>query len=178
VHAANALPVALSAVALFAVAGACGTSTAPPDAGGVTPSGPQPIGAPCDPSIPMPCVPTGDPCLGVLCGATRVCTQFVTDAGPPCSSGASPCTTSADCDQGLSCGFPVGAGCAAQGQCIDAPLLCENDAAACVTPGPACGCDGLPDPYVAPGYATSPASSPGACAADAGAVPDDAAAQP
>ena len=53
-------------------------------------SGPQPIGAPCDPAIAAPCVPTVDPCLGVHCDPLLLtCVDYVTDAAPPCSSGGS-----------------------------------------------------------------------------------------
>jgi hypothetical protein len=120
-------------------------------------------GEPCDPSAADPCYPTGDPCLGVTCDPTQhICLQYdLEDAGPLCTHNDVPCATSADCATGLSCGFPAGGGCGAQGQCINPAFACDpgEDAAACGTETPACGCDGLPDPFVVPGYASSPVGS-------------------
>jgi hypothetical protein len=157
---------AFALAALPSLALACSTASLAPDAGMDASSGPQPIGAPCDPSIPAPCLPTGDRCLAVVCDpATRTCAERATDAGPPCNGGAAPCTTSADCDVGLSCAFSVAAGCTAAGQCLDPSLLCQNDAAACRASGFSCGCDGKPAANVAPGYAAAPSSGPPPCAA-------------
>ncbi len=157
---------------------ACSNSTTQPDGGVSFPedaaSGPQPVGAPCDPAIASPCLPTGDDCLGVYCDPNaHVCTQYVTDAGPPCNASATPCMTSSACDLGLTCGFPIGAGCGAQGVCIDVALSCEDDAAACSGGGTACGCGGGPVSVVIAGYASGPspsgASVGGPCPADSGA---------
>ncbi len=142
---------------------ACSTSPGPAS-DGVDASGPQGIGATCDPSRADPCLPTGDVCTGVTCDpALRVCLEFATDAGPPCNAGSAPCGSTADCDLGLTCGFPVTGGCSARGTCIDPPLPCENDAASCATAPPVCGCNGLPDPLVVGGYATAPVASTVAC---------------
>jgi hypothetical protein len=89
--------------------------------------------------------------------------QFDTDAGPPCGADVALCATTADCDLGLTCGFPIGGGCTTQGQCINPPLPCQNDASNCGTEPPVCGCDGLPDNVVSPGYAASPVASSIAC---------------
>jgi hypothetical protein len=143
---------------LALMAMACSTSSAPSvglDASG----GP---GYPCDPSAAQPCVPTGDPCVGVAC-VQGLCTQFDLDGGPLCSASGAPCVTTTDCATGLACGFPVPTdgsnGCLAQGRCIDAPLACLADAASCGAETPACGCDGKPDPFVVPGYASSPVAT-------------------
>jgi hypothetical protein len=158
----------------------CSTPSVADDAGGPTDaaSGPQPIGATCDPAIAVPCLPTGDPCLGVRCDPTTLlCASYVPDAAASCSGGQSPCTTDADCDVGLACGFPIGAGCSGvQGFCINPPLLCENDASACGGAGTVCGCGGFPVAILVPGYAAAPtpAGSPGgACSGDAGGSAED-----
>ena len=81
--------------------------------------------------------------------------------------------TSSACNLGLTCGFPIGAGCGAQGVCIDVALSCEDDAAACSGGGTACGCGGGPVSVVIAGYASGPspsgASVGGPCPADSGA---------
>jgi hypothetical protein len=156
--------------------GGCSNSSAAGD-GGVPPvdaaSGPQPLGDPCDPAIASPCLATGDDCLGVYCDPNAlVCVEYVTDAGPPCGAGAAPCATSTDCDLGLTCGFPIGGGCNAQGACVNVPVECEDDAAACQGGGTACACSGLAVPVHVAGYASAPTpsgpSGPGACGPDAG----------
>lgn len=153
-----------AAVAGMQVFVAC-SSSSPAPSNGLDAAAPQAVGAACEPSSPEPCLPTGDVCTGVFCDpALHVCTQFDTDAGPPCNASAAACATSADCDLGLTCGFPVAGGCTAGGRCIDPPLPCENDAASCGTGAPVCGCDGLPDPLVVPGYAVSPVATAMACA--------------
>src|SRR6202044_977672 len=92
----------LVGVAAWALLACTSSSPAAEDAGVDAASGPQPIGAPCDPAIAVPCVPTVDPCLGVHCDPVElVCAEYITDAAPPCNSGAAPCQTTADCDLGL-----------------------------------------------------------------------------
>jgi hypothetical protein len=167
-----ALSLALPACFSTASTGADGGVVAPSDAA----SGPQSVGSPCDPAIATPCLVTGDDCLGVYCDPNAlVCTEYVTDAGPPCNGGSAACKTTSDCDVGLTCGFPAGGGCSASGICIDVPIACEDDAAACPTGGTACGCSGQSVSFVIPGYATGPtpvpsgASSQGTCSStDAG----------
>jgi len=131
---------------------------------GIDAQAPQAVGATCNPASPEPCLPSGDVCTGVTCDPTLlVCTQFDTDAGGPCTADVAPCTTTADCDLGLTCGFPVDGGCGAQGACINPPIPCEEDASSCGTTPPVCGCDGLPDPVLTLGYAASPVASTIAC---------------
>lgn len=165
------------------LAGCSSANVAGIDASVDASSGPQPVGAVCDPAIPVPCVPTGDPCLGVQCDrVSRTCLPYVSDAGPVCGGGTAPCAKTADCDVGLACGFAIGGGCGAPGVCINAPVACQSDAAACAAVGTACGCDGLSVPLIIPGYAASPSSSLGACldagglveaGSDAGSGPGD-----
>jgi hypothetical protein len=171
-----ALPYALVALA-------CSSSSAPAVASGPVDAaaGPQPIGAPCDPSLAAPCLPTGDPCLGVQClpaapGSTAfACSEHeVPDAGATCSGGTTPCATLTDCAAGLTCGFPIGGGCAAEGRCINLPLVCEEDAAACGGVGAVCGCNGLAVPIVIVGYAGAPTPASAASSADAECAGDDA----
>jgi hypothetical protein len=151
------------------LAGCSSASIAEVDASVDAASGPQPVGAACDPAISVPCIPTGDPCLGVTCDPVAlICVAYVSDAGAVCGGGTAPCATTADCDVGLACGFPVGGGCGAKGVCINAPVDCQSDAAACGAMGSACGCDGLTVPVLIPGYAAAPASSLGECGPDAG----------
>jgi hypothetical protein len=149
----------------FAVVAIAACSTAPtPASNGLDAAAPQAVGATCNPSSAAPCLPSGDRCVGVSCDPVlHVCTQFDTDAGPPCGADIAPCTTSADCDLGLTCGFLASGGCSAKGQCINPPIACETDAASCGSEAPACGCNGLPDPFVIPGYATAPVASTTAC---------------
>jgi hypothetical protein len=146
------------------------------DAGVDAASGPQPLGMPCDPAIAVPCLPTGDDCLGVECDpVAHTCNEYVTDAGATCSSGTAPCATTAGCELGLTCGFIVGAGCGAQGICINPPLPCQDDAGACGGAGTVCGCDGQPVSVLIPGYAAGPTPIGGACGPDGGAALDAAA---
>jgi hypothetical protein len=152
-------------VAFFAGCSSTGNAavtTPAPDAA----SGPQPIGAPCDPSIAVPCLGAGDPCLTVACDPlTLVCTQHGGDASAVCNGGAQSCAKNADCDLGLVCAFPLAAGCAGgvTGICLNPPLPCQADAAACATGGTACSCDGATVPIVVPGFATAPTVSAGPC---------------
>ncbi len=78
---------------------------------------------------------------------------------PPNQSEGGPCVTSIDCAGGLVCGYDSKAGCDAQGECV-----VEVSGAA---GPPACGCDGNPVQYVAPGYTSVPVASPTACDEDA-----------
>jgi hypothetical protein len=166
---------------------ACSSSQPAAASVGIDAQAPQAVGAACDPASPEPCLPTGDVCTGVTCDPTlRVCTQFDTDAGGACNADVAPCETTADCDLGLTCGFPVDGGCLAQGRCINPPIPCEDDASSCGSTPPVCGCDGLPDPVFTSGYAASPVASTVACpdggpvfdagagdaGGDAGGVPD------
>ncbi len=77
-----------------------------------------------------------------------------------------------DCDVGLTCGFLIGAGCSAQGVCLDTPVQCQDDAAACGTGGTICACNGQAAAIVLAGYASAPTASgaptQGPCAADSG----------
>ena len=163
--------------ALFTAALLACTSS-PPGASdaGIDAAAPQGIGAPCNPASANPCLPTGDPCLGVACDPVeRVCAEFPTDAGPPCGGGHADCATSADCDEGLVCGFPATQGCSATGQCIDVAVLCQTDASACIASGLACACDGGTVTYVAPGFTSAPSlGKPPCLATDAGTVAADA----
>ncbi len=75
----------------------------------------------------------------------------VADAGAP--DGAA-CVLTTDCVPGLLCGYPIEAGCAAQGVCVPEYLTCPVD-------GPiVCGCDGVTPVGLAciygPGYAAVP----------------------
>ncbi|HEY3822713.1 MAG TPA: hypothetical protein VGL81_36360 [Polyangiaceae bacterium] len=76
--------------------------------------------------------------------------------GPPADAGApegSSCELTTDCVVGLLCGYPIEAGCAAQGVCVPESLTCPVD-------GPTvCACDGTPVGLACiygPGYAAVP----------------------
>jgi hypothetical protein len=78
--------------------------------------------------------------------------------GPPPDAGApqgAPCQLTSDCaNELLLCGYPIDAGCAAQGICVPEDLSCTKD-------GPTvCGCDGITPVGMAciygPGYAAVP----------------------
>jgi hypothetical protein len=148
----------------FALIACFGGSPAPAPSVGIDASAPQAVGAQCDPSSPEPCLPSGDPCTGVACDPTLlVCLQFDADGGPTCTADFAPCTTTANCELGLVCGFAVTGGCTAQGQCLNPPVPCEDDAASCGVGPPVCGCNGEPDAIVILGYAASPVASVIAC---------------
>jgi hypothetical protein len=50
----------------------------------------------------------------------------------------SPCVSTSDCIVSALCGYPIDAGCSAQGICVPEDLSCPTD-------GPTvCGCDGTP----------------------------------
>jgi hypothetical protein len=94
---------------------------------------------------------------------------LATDAGPGGTEGGVPCTTTADCSALTSggmnpyvCGYPLGAGCAAQGVCLPAGPLCNMiTAIACACDGAGVGygeCSGYPN-----GYAGAPTVHTGAC---------------
>jgi hypothetical protein len=76
---------------------------------------------------------------------------------PPTDAGAlegGPCVVTGDCVAGLLCGYPIEAGCAAQGVCVPEDLTCPVD-------GPVvCACDGVSPVGLAciygPGYAVEP----------------------
>jgi hypothetical protein len=88
--------------------------------------------------------------------------QYIEDAGGSCSVGdgaslpavGALCATNADCDGGL-CGFLAVGGCGVTGVCF--PVTSSNG----TLPPPACGCNGLPDPYVTADYVGAPAASAG-----------------
>ena len=125
----------------------------------------QPIGAGCNASLTNPCVPAASACSVVACLAS-VCTVTPVADAPACADVSLPmtntlCDSGADCESGV-CGYLVSEGCSVPGVCV-APV----DASAMLPP--ACGCDGLPDPYVASGFAAAPALSPVACVDGGGA---------
>jgi hypothetical protein len=144
-------------------------SAASSDGGSDATIGPsQAVGAPCNEAIASPCVASTDGCSAVAC-LGGVCTVTPLGENADCADVALPmtntlCDSGAACASGV-CGFLVGEGCSVQGVCVT-PV----DASAALPP--ACGCDGLPDPYVAVGFTASPAASPVACddsgATDAG----------
>jgi hypothetical protein len=72
------------------------------------------------------------------------------DAGSP---EGGPCNLTTDCVVGLLCGYPIAAGCAAQGVCVPEQLTCPID-------GPTvCACDGTGVGLACiygPGYAAVP----------------------
>jgi hypothetical protein len=97
-----------------------------------------------------------------------------TDAGPSGADGGVPCTKTADCfgltSGGMNpyvCGYPLAAGCAAQGTCLPAGPLCNM-------PTPiACACDGTSVGYgecsgYPTGYAGAPTVHTGSCAQEGG----------
>jgi hypothetical protein len=130
----------------------------------------QPLGAPCDSTLTSPCAAAATSCSVNSC-TDGVCSQFLVDASAACAPGDaafpvppinSLCTKSSDCDAGEQCGYLAGGGCGVTGVCV---------APATISVPAACGCTGLPDPYIAPGFTSAPAASPGACddsGADAG----------
>ncbi len=153
----------LGLLAACALPAACSTSSASssPDASiGAS----QPVGAPCDESLPNACAPLDDAgacfvdtCLAGVCRVTPVSAASGAscgDAGSSLPPTNALCATDADCDGGA-CAYYAAGGCATAGVCV-APLSGS-------LPAPACGCDGLPDPYVGDGFTARPASSPGAC---------------
>jgi hypothetical protein len=80
----------------------------------------------------------------------------------PAEPDGGPCVTSVDCAGGLVCGYDPAGGCDAQGECV-AQVAGPSGV-------PACGCDGSPVQYVAPGFTSVPVASPTSCGADSGAV--------
>jgi hypothetical protein len=151
------------AAAMSCLAGCFSSSTTSSDAGLAisldAAGGSQPVGSPCDPSEPSPCVTSGDDCIGVYCDpSARMCEEYVTDAGSRCTSGITVCSSANDCAVGLACGFPIGGGCDASGSCVNLAVECQDDASACTTGGTACGCAGEVTILV-PGYASGPTSS-------------------
>jgi hypothetical protein len=138
---------------------ACSSSNVPAQPDGSV--GPGVPGGPCDPSVgDGGCYPSGDPCLAVACDlATMTCAQLDVDGGALCSANGAPCKTTADCSEGLVCGYPVSGGCSAAGQCVNLAIACQDDDASCSAPAPACGCDGQPDPVLIAGFASAPVGS-------------------
>jgi len=69
------------------------------------------------------------------------CSSNSAPANPPEEAGApqgAPCVLTSDCAVELLCGYPIEAGCAAQGVCVPEDLSCPTD-------GPVvCACDGTP----------------------------------
>jgi hypothetical protein len=156
----------LGILAAFALAG-CSTSddssvtTADASLGAL-----QPLGAPCNSSLPNPCAPAPSDCSINIC-SSGLCAQFIVDGGAACTAfdSAPPpinaiCVTSADCDGGL-CGYYALGGCTATGVCFPAT------APSGTLPPPACGCNGEPDPYITTDFTGAPAASPSPCV-DAG----------
>jgi hypothetical protein len=90
------------------------------------------------------------------------------EAGAPVGSA---CTQSTDCGGEELCGFPVDAGCSAQGVCVMEDFTCQDD-------GPVvCGCDGDPVGLSCewgPGYAPLPvvSTTPGCTAGEGDAGTD------
>jgi len=80
-------------------------------------------------------------------------------------SAGGPCVTSIDCAGGLVCGYDPDGGCASPGECV---AQVSGPAGP-----PACGCDGTPVQYVAPGYTSVPVASPTACEEDSGVTTGD-----
>jgi hypothetical protein len=122
----------------------------------------QPLGAACNASLSNACVAAASSCSINQC-TSGVCLQFIVDAGGVCAvaDAALPfvnslCVTNSDCDGGL-CGYLAVGGCSVTGVCF------PPNASSGTLPSPACGCNGLPDPYVATGFTGAPAASPGAC---------------
>jgi hypothetical protein len=100
--------------------------------------------------------------LSAACLHAGTPTPGAGDAGGP----GGPCTVSDDCSPEDLCGYPIEAGCDAQGICVPQDLTCMND-------GPVvCGCNGGPVGLAClwgPGYAPSPVvSDTPACMPDAG----------
>ncbi len=147
-----AVPVALAGLPSFTACSSVEGAAADASLGAL-----QPPGAACDPALPNACAPGTSTCTANLC-ISGLCTT-VPSNDPTCgdANGIPPtntlCASSADCDGGV-CGFLAGAGCGVTGVCVT-PLVSALPAA--------CGCDGLPDPYVGDGFTARPASSPAAC---------------
>jgi hypothetical protein len=78
----------------------------------------------------------------------------------------SACVTSLDCGGALVCGYDPKDGCDAQGECV---AQVSGPAGP-----PACGCDGSPAQYVAPGFTSVPVASAEPCDFDAGEAGTDA----
>jgi hypothetical protein len=152
----------LAWLACLAAYAACSSnspsSSTPPAADGSF--GPlQPVGAGCNETLANPCLAASTGCSVVACLA-GVCTLTPLAEDPSCADVALPmtntiCDSGAACASGV-CGFLVAEGCSVVGVCVE-PV----DASAALPP--ACGCSGLPVPYVAVGFTAAPASSPGAC---------------
>jgi hypothetical protein len=190
-------PVALAALAPIVPACSSQTnaSSASSDAGEDAAIGPGQLeGAPCDPTLPDPCLQA--PCTVVTCDpGLQVCegtpingpcrttedASFSFDASDDTGTVVVPsCSGVADCppipsslDGGAptlrACAFSAFDGCNAPGVCVipDPPHV--QDGAVLV----ACGCDDQPVAYVTDTQTSAPVQSPSACAAsspgDAGA---------
>lgn len=81
-------------------------------------------------------------------------------SGVPSQALGEACVTSIDCGGGLECGYDPTQGCSAGGTCV--AQISGGEAPA------ACGCDGLPVQYVAPGFTSDPVASPYPCGEDGG----------
>jgi hypothetical protein len=157
---------------------ACSTTSDTADGGEDASIGPgQPVGAPCNASLSNPCAASTTSECGVSSCVGGVCVSYVLEGGA-CGDAALPpvnalCTTNADCDGGL-CGYLATGGCSVTGVCF------AVTASSGTLPPAACGCNGLPDPYVTQDFTGTPAASPGPCvdggpdASDAGGDASDA----
>ena len=89
------------------------------------------------------------------------------DVGAPVEAGG-PCTTNADCDLALLCGFPTSAGCSAAGVCISVfGGGCACDAGGALV----CNCAGdlvTPSCCYPQGYQPFPLAPSDSCAAEGG----------
>lgn len=167
---------------LSSVVPACssnGSSAADVDAGGdgaIAPN--QPLGAPCNPSLPSPCFP-GSPCYEVSCDPTLgVCVEAVIPG--PCASGledgsvfafdsgadvqlvGSGCLSSGECPDEFVCGFLVADACSATGQCVIPEPPTSTGGAVYM----GCGCDGEPVSYVTATQTSAPVASGTPCSAE------------
>jgi hypothetical protein len=159
----------------FVLSAACSVTTEedPSDAGADAPFA-EDTGAPACPACCIgPCtspIPPGD-AIGFPIDASGDLPFF--DAGGPqffadgaeVPDGTTLCVTSIDCPGASVCGYSATAGCeATYGICVGQVSGPSG--------APACGCDGNPVQYVAPGYTLVPVASPVACGLDASAYED------
>jgi hypothetical protein len=188
----------LAALPFCGVVPACNGSAmvdnADADAGDAAIPPDQPLGFPCDPTLPEPCLAPA-PCYSVTCDIVQGCTQSFT--GCPAMDASSPfdfeagaegdssvpglitCSTTNDCpgltnDAGVIvthtevCGFPIIEGCAATGVCVvPQPPMHPNG-----TVYTGCACFGDQSvPYVSDNYTSAPVQTGGTpCPVDSGPV--------